>query len=169
MTTVEKLVAIGRAMLSFGGPVLVACALLLFTVHLIEKQKSCPSPDPKARMGNTRAGITASVVGVLLWLIWFSWGPPMNLEVVMAAGAVVSAFGALVWLSIRTRWRWTGPFTVALGGLFGFTTAFAVTAGYTNITGLWAVGYLMTTIGGVVVLSLIAAGIMVVRSDDGTV
>ena len=168
MTTVEKLLSIGHAMLLFGGPVLVLCALLILAVHLVEKQKSSPAPDPRARMGNARAAITGIAAGVVLWLVWFSWGPGGNIDIVMGIGAVVSAFGALVWLSIRTMWRWTGPFTVALGGLAGFTTALAVADGYTDITGLWAVGYLMTTIGGVIVLALISGGIVVVRSDDWT-
>lgn len=166
MTTVEKLLSIGHAMLLFGGPVLVLCALLILAVHLVEKQKTSPAPDPRARMGNARAAITGIAAGVALWLVWFSWGPGGNIDIVMGIGAVVSAFGTLVWLSIRTRWRWTGPFTVALGGLAGFTTALAVADGYTDITGLWAVGYLMTTIGGVIVLALIVGGIVVVRSDD---
>ncbi|MDN5683510.1 hypothetical protein [Corynebacterium glyciniphilum] len=168
MSTAQTLLGVLRVILLFGGPVLVLCALLIGAVHLVEKQRSSPAPDPRARMGNPRAAITGIAAGVALWLVWFSWGPGGNIDIVMGIGAVVSAFGVLVWLSIRTRWRWTGPFTVALGGLAGFTTVFAVAGGYTDSTGLWAVGYLMTTIGGVIVLALIAGGIVVVRSDDWT-
>ncbi|WP_420100224.1 hypothetical protein [Corynebacterium sp.] len=156
----------GLTMTQFGAPLLLVCALILVAVHTVERKRSAPPSDDRARMGNTSAAISGVVAGILLWLVWFSWGPPGSIAPVLAVGATVSAFAVLVWLANRTRWPWTGPFTVALGGLSSLTTAYAVDADGTGITGLWALGYLMMTVGGVIVLTVICLGTVVVRSDD---
>jgi hypothetical protein len=168
VTAMEELLDTGRVMLMCGAPLLVLSALLLVAVHCVERRRATVPPDPRATMGNNLAAGSGLGAGVLVWVVWFSWGGPGGAGAAVAVGAVVSAFCVLVWLGVRTRWPWTGPFVVALGGLSGFSTAYAVASDASDVTGLWAIGYLMITVGGVIVLALVTAGIVVVRSADWT-
>lgn len=48
--------------------------------------------------------------------------------------------------------------------LFGFSSSFAVSAGFYDSTGLWGVGYIMLIFGAGFVLALTAMGVVLVRS-----
>lgn len=161
--TLAELADVGRGMLTAGAPLLLLCALLLVAVHLVERRRTTPRQD--APLGNVLAALAGAVTGVVLWLVWFTLGLPGDLEVLMYVGAAASSFGALVWLSWRTRWRWTGPFSVALAGLTGFSTAMAVASGTDDVSGLWVVGYLVTTVLGMCFLAVVTLGVVVVREN----
>lgn len=76
---------------------------------------------------------------------------------------MITGLVAVIALGLLTRWWRTGPLAVALGGLFGFSTAWALDAGPDDSTGLWGLGYLMLLIGGGTVLAAVAAGVIAVR------
>jgi hypothetical protein len=166
--TTAELADTGHTMLVWGGPSLVLGALLLVAVHLVERRRAPLPPDGQAMMGNALATGSGLLAGVLSWVAWFSWSGPGGRGTALTVAAVASTFGVLVWLSVRTRWPWTGPFVVSLAGLAGFSTSYAVAGDAIDGTGLWAVGYLMVTVGGMIVLALVSAGIVVVRSADWT-
>lgn len=66
----------------------------------------------------------------------------------------------IVSFGLMARWRRSGPLTVGMGGLLGFSTAFAVEAGFYDNTGLWGVGYLILITGtgcGLFLISLCVA------------
>lgn len=166
MGSADTFLRTGQTMLLWGGPLLAFCVLLLAAVHLAERRRATLPVDPRARIGNTAAAVAGLAAGLLVWALWFSWGFPGGSGTVLSVGATVTSYFALVWLGVRTRWPWTGPFVVALGGLTGFSTAFGLADGSSDVTGLWLIGYVLVTAGGAVVLALISAGIVVVRSSD---
>ncbi|AEK36138.1 hypothetical protein ACTXK0_13085 [Corynebacterium variabile] len=151
----------------FGAAVLAGVPFTLGTLVLVLLHRSeVADPtrflDPHRKTGNTVTALAGIVVGVLLWAVWISWG---NFEYPTWAivGCVITSVIAVIGLGFISRWRWTGPFVGALGGLFGFSTVCSIQMAQNDDTGLWGVGYMMIVIGGGVVLALLATGVMLVR------
>lgn len=101
---------------------------------------------------------------MVLWLAWFSWGDPSGYATWAIVAAVISALTFIIGLGLLTRWKRTGPFVVAFGGLFGFSTSFAVDANGYDTTGMWGVGYLILVFCASIALVLIGAGVSIVRT-----
>lgn len=159
---ISVLLSILFAAAVLGGVPFIAAALVLVLFHRSEVAEPARFIDPHRKVGNTVTALAGIVVGVLLWAVWISWG---NFEYPTWAilGCVVTSVIAVIGLGYLSRWRWTGPFVGALGGLFGFSTACGIQMGNSDDTGLWGVGYMMIVVGGGVVLALLATGVMLVR------
>ncbi len=145
-----------------GGVPFILAILALVVFHRSEAAEPSRFIDPHRKFGNTVTALAGIVVGVLLWAAWISWG---NFEYPTWAivGCVVTSVIAVIALGFISRWRWTGSFVGALGGLFGFSTACGIQMAHSDDTALWGVGYMMIVIGGGVVLALLASGVMLVR------
>ncbi|MEJ6549078.1 hypothetical protein PQI66_05930 [Corynebacterium sp. USCH3] len=164
MSTVDTLLGVLRVVLLFGGIPMGVPALVLVFMHLSERENADELRTDGRALGNVGAAVSGVAVGVSLWLLWFSWGNPAGYATWAIVGAVVTALTAVVGIGAVTRWRQTGPFVVALGGLFGFSSAYAVDASFYDTTGLWGVGYLMIVFIAGFILAAIATGIVLVRS-----
>ncbi len=145
-----------------GGVPFILAILALVVFYRSEAAEPSRFIDPHRKFGNTVTALAGIVVGVLLWAAWTSWG---NFEYPTWAivGCVVTSVIAVLALGFISRWRWTGPFVGARGGLFGFSTACGIQMAHSDDTGLWGVGYMTIVIGGGVVLALLASGVMLVR------
>lgn len=149
-------------LLIFGGVPLGLAAVALAVVHRNEVEDPARFRDPARRTGNTATALGGVVAGVLLWAVWISWG---NFEYPTWAivGCVLTSLVVVTGLGFLSRWRWTGPFVGALGGLAGFSTVCGIQMGGDDTTGLWGVGYLILVVCGGFVLTLVALVIMLVR------
>ncbi|WP_420100225.1 hypothetical protein [Corynebacterium sp.] len=163
MSTVDTLLGVLRVVLLFGGIPMGVPALVLVFMHLSERENADELRTDGRALGNVGAAVSGVAVGVSLWLLWFSWGNPAGYATWAIVGAVVTALTAVVGIGAVTRWRQTGPFVVALGGLFGFSSTYAVDASFYDTTGLWGVGYLMIVFIAGFILAAIATGIVLVR------
>ncbi len=145
-----------------GGVPFILAILALVVFHCSEAAEPSRFIDPHRKFGNTVTALAGIVVGVLLWAAWISWG---NFEYPTWAivGCVVTSVIAVIALGFISRWRWTGSFVGALGGLFGFSTACGIQMAHSDDTALWGVGYMMIVIGGGVVPALLASGVMLVQ------
>ena len=151
MDTLSTLTGIATTVVLLGGPVLGVSAALLIAFHRQERSHRADHYRAERTRGNTTALIGSFVGGVLLWLAWFSWSPANP-----ATWAVVAAVVCSLVLAVGGGWatRWSsGPFVVGLGGLAGFSTAYAVDSGFYDDTGMWGVGYLMLLVLGWLVLA----------------
>lgn len=162
----DALPGIINVVLIAGGIPMIAAIVGIAVLHHQELKDPGRTADPAQRTGNTVTAVTGVLAGVLLWAIWISWG---NFEYPTWAivGCVITSVIVVVVLGFLAHWRWSGPFTAALAGLFGFSTACAVQMGlddYEDGDGLWGVGYQMIVIFGGVALTLIALVVMLVRT-----
>ena len=176
MSTLDTLRGIGTVILIFGGVPMIIAVIALVTVHSSEKERNeiqrtygeelgtSLYRDERRRMGNIAAAVSGVAVGVLLWLAWFSWGDPSGYATWAIVAAVISSLAAVIGLGFFTMWKRTGPFFVALGGLFGFSSAYAVDAGFYDTTGLWGVGYLILLVCAGLPLAIIAGAVSYVRT-----
>lgn len=153
-------VLFGAAVL--GGAPFALAALALVLLHRSEVEDPARFTDPHRRTGNTVTAFVGIVVGVLLWAVWISWGD-FEYPTWAIVGCLITSVIAVIALGFLSRWRWTGPFVGALGGLFGFSTACGIQMAAYDDTGLWGVGYMMIVIGGGFILTLLAGGVMLVR------
>ncbi|WP_186314558.1 hypothetical protein [Corynebacterium glyciniphilum] len=164
MSTAQTLLGVLRVILLFGGIPMGAAALVLGFMHLSERDNADELRPDSGALGNVGAALCGIAVGISLWLLWFSWGSPSGYATWAIVGAVITALIAVVGIGATSRWRQTGPFVVALGGLFGFSSAFAVDAGFYDTTGLWGVGYLMIVFIAGFILAVVATAVVLVRS-----
>lgn len=164
MSDFEILLGVGRVILMFGtAPMLIVAAVLVVS-HQDEKDNAAAYLDDCRRLGNVAAAASGLGVGVLLRLAWFSWNHPIGTLTWPVVAAVISALVAVIGLGLLTRWKRTGPLFVALGGLFGFSSSFAVDAGFYDDTGMWGVGYLILLICAGLALAVIASGVVLLRT-----
>ncbi|MGP5928864.1 hypothetical protein [Corynebacterium glyciniphilum] len=163
MSTAQTLLGVLEVILLFGGIPMGVSALVLVFMHLSERDNADELRTDSRSLGNLGAAVCGIAVGVSLWLLWFSWGDPAGYASWAIVGAVVTALTAVIGIGTVTRWRQTGPFVVSLGGLFGFSSAFAVDASFYDITGLWGVGYLMIIFIAGFILAAIATGVVLAR------
>ncbi|MGN0096570.1 MAG: hypothetical protein ACI38U_10955 [Corynebacterium sp.] len=164
MSTAQTLLGVLRVILLFGGIPMGVAALVLVLMHLSERDNADELRTDGRSLGNVGAAFCGIAVGVSLWLLWFSWGDPSGYATWAIVGAVVTALAAVIGIGAVTRWRQTGPFVVVLGGLFGFSSTFAVDASFYDTTGLWGVGYLMVVFIAGFILAIIATVVALVRS-----
>ncbi len=139
-------------------------AVVLLDFHRDEKDNVASCLDDGRKMGNVAATAADLGVGVLLWLACFSWNDPIGALTWPIVAAVISALVAMIGLGLLTRWKRTGPLFVALGGLFGFSSSFAVDAGFYDDTGLWGVGYLILLFCAGLSLAAVASGVVLLRT-----
>jgi hypothetical protein len=159
----DVLLGIATVVLIFGGIPMIAVTVGIVFIHLRELQEPSRTADPARRTGNTATAVVGVLAGVLLWAAWISWGD-FEYPTWAIVGCVITSVMVVVALGFLAHWRWSGPFTAALAGLFGFSTACAVQMGESDDTGLWGVGYMMIVIFGGVVLAALALGVMLVRT-----
>lgn len=163
MSTAQTLLGVLRVILLFGGVPMGVAAIVLVLMYLSERDNDEGLRTDSRSLGNAGAALCGIAVGVSLWLLWFSWGSPSGYATWAIVGAVITAVTAVIGIGAVTRWRRTGPFVVALGGLFGFSSAFAVDAGFYDTTGLWGVGYLMIVFIAGFILAVIATVVVLIR------
>ena len=148
----------------FGILPLCVAALFLRARHRAELANPDRYHDPAGRTGDIVTGTLGVAVGIGLWLVWFSWGDPAHYASWSVTGCAITAFLAILLLGFAARWRYTGPFCGAYGGLFAFSASYAVDTAFYDESGLWGVGYFSIVLGGGVLVSLIALGIMLIRT-----
>ncbi|MGO1384740.1 MAG: hypothetical protein ACTH2K_07240 [Candidatus Corynebacterium faecigallinarum] len=164
MSDLDTLLGVGRVILMYGAAPLLIVAAVLVVFHRDEMDNAASNLDDGRRMGNVAATASGLGVGVLLWLAWFSWNDPIGALTWPIVAAVISALVAVIGLGLLTRWKRTGPLFVALGGLFGFSSSFAVDAGFYDDTGMWGVGYLILLVCAGLALAVIASGVVLLRT-----
>ncbi|MDN6439804.1 MAG: hypothetical protein L0K27_10075 [Corynebacterium nuruki] len=114
-------------------------------------------------LGDTTAFLLAVVAGVLTWVAWLSWGNQKDYDPDQIVGCAVTGIVVVVVLGFLTRWWRTGPLSVGLGGLAGFSTAWAVWAGLGDDTGQWGGGYFFLMIGGGMALAVLSLAVVFLR------
>ena len=114
-------------------------------------------------LGDTAAFLLGIIGGVITWAVWLTRGDQANYAPAQIVGLAVTGVALIVGLSLLCRWWKTGPLSVGLGGFLGFTTSWAVQAGFYDSTGLWGVGYLMMVVGGGVAIAVLCAVIIALR------
>ncbi|MEY8567353.1 hypothetical protein AALF15_12380 [Corynebacteriaceae bacterium 7-707] len=164
MDAVETLQGIVTVIALFGGIPMGVSAVVLGYMHRTERDDRNVFYAGDGSLGNTGAAVCGAATGVALWLLWFSWGDPAGYATWAVVGAVLTALAAVTGIGAVTRWRKTGPFVVSLGGLFGFSSAYAVDAGFYDSTGLWGVGYIMIVVIAGFILAVIATCIVLVKT-----
>lgn len=162
MDTTDILIGTATVVLIFGGVPMGLAAFFTLVFHRIEIRDPDRFRDPARTPGNTVTAVAAVVAGVLLWAVWISWGN-FAYPIWAVVGCVLASLAAVVGLGFLSRWRWSGPFVAALGGLLGFSTPCALQMGFSDDTGLWGVGYLILVVCAGVVLTLVATVVMAVR------
>ncbi|BAU94582.1 hypothetical protein N24_0320 [Corynebacterium suranareeae] len=149
------------AAIMIGVPVLVVF-LFVFAVHRLAKEM----PRSERRPGAVLGLLLGFAAGVIVWLVWLSWGGyyeddfgqmqgPYRPWQVVACGVTMVAVTVL--LGLWTRWTASGPFYAALGGTSGFSFAWAMDALPQDETGLSAFGLLMVIVGVGMGLNVVAA------------
>jgi hypothetical protein len=166
MITSETLLGILAVIVMFGGIPMGVSAAVLGYMHLTERDNRAEFQTRGSALGNTGAAVCGTVVGVSLWLLWFSWGDPAGYATWAIVGAVLTALTAVTGIGAVTRWRETGSFVVSLGGVFGFSSAYALDAGFYDTTGLWGVGYIMIVVIAGFILAVIATCIVLARTRN---
>lgn len=164
MSTSATLVGILTVIVMFGGIPMGVATVVLTYMHLTERDDRAAFQVRGPALGNTGAAACGTAVGAALWLLWFSWGDAAGYATWAIVGAVLTALAAVTGFGAVTRWRKTGPFVVSLGGLFGFSSAYALDAGFHDSTGLWGVGYIIIVVIAGFVLAVIATCIVLART-----
>lgn len=162
----DALLGIVTVVLMGGGLPMIAALVGIIVIHRQELKAPARAGDPARRTGNTATAVAGVLAGVLLWAVWISWGR-FEYPTWAIVGCVITSVLVVVALGLLAHWRWSGPFTAALGGLFGFSTACAVQMGlddYEGGDGLWGVGYMMIVYLGGLVLTFLALGVLLVRT-----
>lgn len=167
----ETLLGIGVVVLIFGG---IPMGVIGVGIGLLHRQDAGAGPTPEAPavnqyrtprpLGDVTAFLIATVAGVLIWVAWLSWGGNRkDYDPGQVVGCVLTGIVAVVVLGFLTRWRRTGPLSVGLGALAGFSTAWAVWAGAGDDTGQWGGGYFFLLIGGGAALAALCLAVIFLR------
>ncbi|AEK36137.1 hypothetical protein ACTXK0_13080 [Corynebacterium variabile] len=183
MDILDDLASIAVPCLIVGGIPMALVGAVIIRIHRRDARADCEpqtlsemqhrrSDDDRtvtefrtsAPLGDTAAFLLATLAGILTWIGWLGWGNHKNYHPGQVIGCVITGLAAVVLLGLLTRWWRTGPLAVALGGLLGFSTAWALDSGPSDSTGLWGVGYMMIIAGGGTVLLAVAAVVIGIRS-----
>lgn len=117
-----------------GGVTMGSASVGLAVLHQSEVGDPRRYHDPTGRMGNAATALIGIVAGVLLWAVWISWGD-FAYPTWAIVGCVISSLLVTLCLGFLSRWRLTGPFVGAVGGLLGFSSACAVQMGLDDYVG----------------------------------
>ena len=160
MDILDDLVSIAFPVLIFGGIPMGLIGAVIILLH----RSTAEDYRTSRPLGDTAAFLLATVAGVLTWVAWLSWGNHWNYDPWQVVGCVITGLVLVIGLGFLTRWWRSGPLAVALGGMLGFSTTWALDSGPSDSTGLWGVGYMMIVIGGGAALGILAAVVIAVRS-----
>ncbi|ALC04712.1 hypothetical protein CDES_01160 [Corynebacterium deserti GIMN1.010] len=145
--------------------------LIIFAVHKRTKEAPQSTTGKRQRPGIGLGMLIGFAAGLIIWLIWLSWGdyyvdsqnqpqgPYRPWQVVSCGATMVAATASL---GLWTRWRTSGPFFTALGATAGFSFTWGMDALPHDSTGLSLFGLTLVIIGvgsGLTVTAALTAAI----------